>query len=183
MSEAGRSGRHRPLLRTFALALVLVVGAPGSSAYGHAERSTSDPEPQARLRDAPTRISIEFTEPPTGDATAQVIDGCERNLVRDVALDGTSMALELEEGQPGRWTVETHVVSAIDGHPTRDSWDFRVRGEADCSEIPDPPADDGDDPSASGDDSDEGGLPLLPIALGVGALLLMALGVRLRSSP
>ena len=125
-------------------------------------------------------LEISFTEPPTGDTRLRVRDGCGDNVVESIDLNGTELAAQLEEAQPGRWEVSTAVVSGIDGHPTRDTWGFRVRGRAQCSEpgdnetgAPEP------EPDVAVNTDDEGsGFPVVPFALGSVAVIGLAVLVR-----
>lgn len=161
------------------LAVTIVLGlAQGGPARAHAERATSSPKEGARLRAAPDELHVTFTEPPTGDATVSVLDGCDREVVIDVEVQNFEITAPLSAGQPGTWRVDTNVISAVDGHNTHDRWAFEVRGEPDCS-APDSPA-----PDAAPDEEDEedggGGLPVPVIVLGGATVVLIALGLALR---
>ncbi len=161
------------------VALLLVV-VPAAPALAHAERTGSTPEPRSRAAAPPAEVSVSFTEPPVADADFQVLDGCERDVVDDLDVQGTDITASLSEGQPGRWRVEFHVISGIDGHPTRDAFSFRVRGAPDCTAEEEPPPAAGDDPR----DDDSGGRGLL-IALFAGVtvvVVLLALLLRGRAS-
>lgn len=155
---------------------ILLLGAHTTPALAHAERSASSPREGATSATAPEVLRLTFTEPPTGDANVAVLDGCKRDVVADVEVQNFEITATLETGQPGRWSVQTNVISAIDGHNTRDRWTFDVRGEADCSapetDLPDGAADDDDD----GDSRSS--VPLL--LLGGGTLALLVLGLMLR---
>ncbi len=80
------------------------------------------------------------------------------------------------------------VISAEDGHFTRGEFAFRVAGKRDCAadEIgtPGPRATFGD--GAAADDrtppTEPGGVPVVPVLLGGGAILVLAVAVRLFSS-
>lgn len=161
-------------LVTVALAAVLLQAAP---ALAHAERSASTPKEGATVAAPPETLDITFTEPPTGDAVIEVSDGCGRDVLAGRDVQNFQITASLSEGQPGRWSVQTNVISGVDGHNTRDRWTFRVRGEADCS-APETEAPD----EAAGDEDDEGGggsaLPLL--AIGGATLALIAVGLALR---
>ncbi|MDQ4125674.1 MAG: copper resistance protein CopC, partial [Actinomycetota bacterium] len=156
---------------------VLAQTAP---AFAHAERSGSTPKEGAAVAAPPEALNITFTEPPTGDAVVEVIDGCRREVVADVEVQNFEITAALAGGQPGRWTVRTNVISGVDGHNTRDQWTFRVRGEADCT------AAETTAPDATGDEEDGGGgggaLPLLLVAGGTVALVVVALLLRGRGS-
>ncbi len=92
-------------------------------------------------------------------------------------MQNLAITASLADGQPGKWTVRTNVISGVDGHNTRDRWTFGVRGEADCTapqtEAPDAAAGDGDD---EGDGSSA--MPLL--AIGAATVALIAIGLVLR---
>ena len=162
-------------------ALVAVAGAGllahAAPASAHAERSGSTPEEGARLAAAPGNLRITFTEPPTGDAVAEVVDGCGRDVVTGVKVQNFEIDAALVSGQPGTWTVKTNVISGVDGHPTRDRWTFDVRGKPDCSAPESAP------PEAAGDeeDEDDGGGSIVPlVAILGGTLALVAVGLVLR---
>lgn len=149
--------------------------AHAAPASAHAERSASKPEEGARLSAAPSNLRITFTEPPTGDAVAEVLDGCGRNVATDVQAQNLEVDVELAPGQPGKWTVKTNVISGLDGHNTRDRWTFDVRGEADCSAPESAP------PQATGDEDEEGGGSIVPlVAIVGGTLALVVVGLLLR---
>lgn len=165
----------RAALFVVAMAAVLAQAAP---ALAHAERSASTPKEGANVAAPPGTLAITFTEPPTGDAVVEVVDGCGRDVVADLEIQNLEITASLAEGQPGRWTVRTNVISGVDGHNTRDRWSFAVRGEADCS------AAETGAPDATGDeeDEDDGGGSALPlIAIGAATLGLVAVALLLRS--
>lgn len=164
---------RRPALLAGALLFVLAWAAPAAA---HAERSSSRPEEGVTVARAPGALSITFTEPPTGDAVVEVADGCGRDVVSDVEVQNFAITASLADGQPGKWTVRTNVISGVDGHNTRDRWTFGVRGEADCSA----PQTDAPD-AAAGDDDDEGGGSAVPLlAIGAATVALIAIGLVLR---
>ncbi len=162
---------RRPALLAVVLWLVVPQAAPAAA---HAERASSTPEEGERVAGVPTSLAITFTEPPTGDAVVEVADGCGRNVVSDVEVQNLEITAALAEGQPGKWTVHTNVISGIDGHNTRDRWSFTVRGEADCA------AAETIAPDARRDEDDGGGSPVPLIAIGAATLALVALGLVLR---
>lgn len=164
-------------LALLAAALWLVV-APAAPASAHAERSSSRPEEGAAVPAAPGTLAITFTEPPTGDAVVEVADGCGRDVVTDVQVQNFEITATLADGQPGRWTVQTNVISGIDGHNTRDRWTFSVRGEADCSA----PQTDAPDPGAAGDEGEDegGGLPVALIVVVAATVGLVVVGLLVR---
>lgn len=166
-------------MRKTALAVTVFVAllAQTGPAAAHAERSASTPKEGAAVAAPPKSLEITFTEPPTGDAVVEVVDGCKRDVVADVEVQNFEITAALAEGQPGRWTVQTNVISGVDGHNTRDRWTFQVRGEPDCSAAESAPPD-----RAAGDDDDEGGgSSSLPLLLIVGATVaLVVVGLLLR---
>jgi methionine-rich copper-binding protein CopC len=153
----------------------LAVLGQGLPARAHAERSASTPKEGATVGAAPASLRITFTEPPTGNAVVQVLDGCERDVVADVEVQNFEITADLSAGQPGTWTVQSNVISAVDGHNTRDRWTFGVRGEPDCTAT-------GDDGPAAGDETEDegGGGAMLLIALGGGMIVLVAVALVLR---
>jgi methionine-rich copper-binding protein CopC len=159
-------------------AALWLVAAPAAPASAHAERSSSRPEEGAAVAAAPGKLAITFTEPPTGDAVVEVADGCGRDVVTDVDVQNFEITATLADGQPGRWTVQTNVISGIDGHNTRDRWNFSVRGEADCSA----PQTEAPDPGAAGgaDDEDDGGAPVALLVIGAATIGLVVVGLLVR---
>lgn len=126
----------------------------------------------------PDELQITFTEPPTGDARVAVLDECGRDVVADIQVQNYEITATLSAGQPGIWRVDSNVISAVDGHATRDRWSFEVRGEADCSApetaVPD---------AAAGDEEEEedgGGVPVPVLALVGATVLLVVVGLALR---
>jgi methionine-rich copper-binding protein CopC len=157
-------------------------------AGAHGEIESSDPAPESRVRRAPGSVAITFTEAPTAQAVLEVTDGCRRKVGQGVDVADATATVRTATGQPGRWQVSYRVISAADGHETKGKYAFTVAGKKDCT--PDPkPTDEpkGDeDPAApndkaSPDDSDDTGgssAPVVPIALGAAALIVVALLVR-----
>ena len=156
---------------------VTIVLLQASPALSHAERSASTPKEGATVAAPPDVLRLTFTEPPTGDAAVTVLDECGRDVVSDVEVQNFEITATLSGGQPGRWRVETNVISAVDGHNTRDRWLFDVRGAADCSAEESAPPD-----TAGGaqDDDEEGGSSIPVIILGAATLVLIALGLVIR---
>ena len=123
--------RHRGALAS-ALVTAIVVLAP-APAGAHAERVGSTPKEGAKVKAVPGELTISFSEPPTSDASLTVTDGCDRDVAGDFKISNLEMTAALSEGQPGKWKVESRVISGLDGHSTADSWTFSVKGKADCS--------------------------------------------------
>jgi copper resistance protein C len=171
-------------IATFTVGLigVLVLGSP---ALGHGEKQTTNPKENATVGSPPGSVSVTLTEPPTRQSVLEVLDGCRRDVVGDVSVNGRTIRAAIGKAEPGRWRASFEAVSAIDGHPTRDEWTFTVRGKRDCS---------GSGGEATGGDgSPEGGsavppeqdggaeFPVVPVALGAAGLIGLALVVRMTS--
>lgn len=168
----------RAVVAAAVFAAVLTQATP---AFAHAERSASTPKEGATVAAPPDALSITFTEPPTGAAVVEVVDGCGRDVVEIVDTQNLELDATLAEGQPGRWAVQTNVISAVDGHNTRDRWTFQVRGQPDCSG----PQTEGPDAAGNDEEAGDGGgsaLPLIAIAGGTLVLVLVALVLRGRGS-
>jgi methionine-rich copper-binding protein CopC len=149
------------------LVVLALCALPAAPASAHAERIDSNPEENAQLDQAPESLSINFTEPPTGDARLEVLDGCKRDVTGAIKVQNQSISAPLDSGQPGTWRVTSTVISGVDGHQTEDSWTFRVSGEPDCSQAAAEP-----DEEETGEE--EGGdFPVVPVLLG-GAVFAVA---------
>lgn len=148
-----------------------VIALPGV-AQAHAAYVGSDPEPRTRLDAAPASITVDYAEPPTTDSVFSVVDGCGRDVASDIEVLNRTIEATVEDAQPGEWTVEWTVLSAVDGHTTRDSFRFTVAGDADCSAATaNEPTN--DDPEAQG-----AGGSLVPYVIGAVVLVALAAGVR-----
>lgn len=119
------------LLAVVSASVTLIFAAQPAAA--HAELTSSSPREGARLAAAPSSLSIRFSEPPTVDAVLSVTDGCGDEVVDAVEVLNLQLDGDLSAGQPGVWEASFGVVSAVDGHPTRGRFSFRVSGPADCS--------------------------------------------------
>lgn len=171
--------RKRGLLLAAVTMLVSMQAAP---ALAHAERIGSTPKEKAKVRSAPGSLRIQFSEPPIGDARFVVLDGCERDLVEDIEVSQMEIDATLAQGQPGRWQVETRVVSGVDGHATSDRWSFTVAGTADCSQTPPPGASNEQDGDDEADGEGGGGSLLLIFAAATLGVIVLALVLRGRGS-
>lgn len=182
-------------LVTYACAAALVL-AP-AIAFAHGETATTDPEPGARLKRAPSAVSVSLTEPPAEGARFSVTDGCGDTVSQGEQIDGSVLSTAISDGRPGTWRASYKVISSVDGHVTQDKWRFKVAGKKDCSpgkrEKPkkpkkkdrqDPDNDGGGTgPHAGGPDPDGGSsFPVLPVALGTAGLVGVALVIRARSA-
>ena len=176
LGERSRLGRGFLTRLTLLLVagLYLIFAVMPTAARAHAERIASNPEANADLDAAPTNVSIDFTEPPTGDANLVVMDGCGNDVVDQITVKNMSVSGSLSEGQPGKWVVRTTVVSGIDGHETADSWTFTVKGQKDCSVAND------EEPTSAEEEEDDYGssFPVVPVAIAGVAVVGIALILR-----
>lgn len=161
--------------RVVAYLSVLAIVCAASPAFGHAALTSSDPEKGARLDSAPTEVTVSYAEPPTTNSEFAVLDGCDRDVTDSIDILNDTISATVREGQSGTWTVEWSVVSAVDGHLTRDKVSFRVAGEADCSAVA------GDEGPADRTGS-ESSLPIVPIGIATAVILGIAVAIRLRSN-
>lgn len=111
---------------------LLVMAQP---ALAHAEYSDSEPAKNVAVDQPPDEISISFTEPPAGNAGADVIDGCGRDVAGETRARGEKLIIAVEGGEPGDWMVGYSVISLVDGHPTKGDFSFTVTGKADCEAV------------------------------------------------
>ena len=164
----------RPVLSI--AASIYLVGLLGAPAYGHAALTGSTPKAGAKLDSVPSTVEVNYAEPPTSDSKFSVTDGCGNDVARGVEVLNQTITADVSGGQPGDWKVEWSVVSAVDGHPTKDGFSFSVDGEADCDQAQEPQdeEDDGSDSSSS--------FPVLPVAVGTVLIVGLALVLRARSN-
>lgn len=168
------------MLRRATIAAVVGVlaltGAP--AAWGHAEYDDSRPPRNGEVAEVPRRISLSLTEPPAAGGRMSVTDGCGDEVGGPVEITGNTMEANISGGRGSRWTVAYRVISTVDGHPTKDTFSFRVGNAEDCDSQPAPrPTDNGPvaEPPADG-----GSLPIVPVA--VGAVVLVGLAVLARKA-
>ena len=145
--------------------------AQATGAWGHAALQSSEPEQGARLDEAPPSVIVNYAEPPTKASVFRVLDGCNSDVASDVTVLNDTIEATIGEGQPGRWRVEWRVISAVDGHLTTDAVSFQVGGDPDCTDVA---INDSDD-----EQSDGGGLPLIPISIVTIVVVAAATVVRL----
>lgn len=181
--------------KLFALVAVFGLSVLSAPASAHGDIESTSPKRGATLKEPTDHVLINFTEAPTDNASVQVIDGCGTDLTQDVFVTQRTLHVLLDEGQPGRWQVAYRVISAEDGHKTNGSFNFKVRGQADCGggeEEPDVDSetigpDDGSGEQAAPDggpaSDQKSNLPLVAIFVGGLALIGIAALVRLRSGP
>jgi methionine-rich copper-binding protein CopC len=184
-------------LRRFACAATLaVVMLWPAAALGHGDTATTDPEDGATLKRAPKSVSVTLTEAPAEGAEFVVTDGCGRKVSGDPTIDGDVLSAATSGGESGKWKARFRVVSAVDGHLTKDEFRFTVAGKKDCSkDEPKPSNNDrgnnggegnsnNSDPTSANDTGDEEGssFPVVPVAAGTGLLVAVALFIRTRSA-
>ena len=148
------------------LVFVMFFAPLTGSAEAHAERQTSTPRPNSKLRSVPSAVSIQFSEPPTADSAVNVIDGCGDDVVDALEVANLGIDVDLVPGEPGSWTVRSNVVSGLDGHATKDSWRFNVSGTPDCSK---------EGPDRAADDPEDRGSSSKPVLIIVGVTVVVAL--------
>lgn len=171
-ARANPAPRARIALIFGVTAVVVALAGLHTPAFAHAERVSSHPEEGDRLKEAPSKVSIEFSEPPAADASLQVVDGCGNDVAGEVQVANQGISVPIDGGQPGKWKVDSTVVSGLDGHETRDSWTFSVGGKADCSQGG------GGGRARGGGDEDESSFPVIPVVIGAVVVLAVALLLR-----
>jgi copper resistance protein C len=154
-------------------------------ALAHSELESSRPADGSRPKEPPEHLVLNFSEPPSKDSVVTVSDPCTKNLVGDSFVAENAFHVQLDGGTGGRYQVSYSLISADDGHPTKGTFSFTVKGAAKCSsgQPDDGPAGPADDPSeaaaSEGDpasDEDDSSSPIVPIALGgVGLVAVAAL--------
>ncbi len=112
------------------VAAISVTASCAGSAQAHAVLVRSLPEQNARLKTAPNRVDLFFSEPLNRSfSTIRVADGAghqhDRGNVTFTA-DPTEMAIDLSPLDPGIYTVVWSNVSAADGHRWDGTFPFIV---------------------------------------------------------
>jgi methionine-rich copper-binding protein CopC len=125
-------GRFRRSLTGLAAALLIACAAPGA-AQAHAEVIAIDPADGSQLAQAPTVISITFSESIGVDADAiRIIDATGRQVdVAPESLAGFTLTQPLPALSDGWYLVSYRIVSA-DGHILHQASTFGV-GAADAA--------------------------------------------------
>ncbi|MEV4865674.1 copper resistance CopC/CopD family protein [Streptomyces ossamyceticus] len=125
---APSSNRLRALLLLL-LATVTAVLAGAVPVSAHAALTGSDPQQGSVVQEAPSQISLTFSEKvATSDGSVRVYDpkGKQVDTGDMVDLGGNSYGVKLRPGQPdGTFTVTYQVVSA-DSHPVSGAFTFSV---------------------------------------------------------
>jgi copper resistance protein C len=175
------------------LALMTALLLAPIRAEAHSELEASKPADGSTVNKPPDHIVLTFSEEPTQDSVVKVMDGCSKNLADDSFVAGNKFHVQIVDGTGGDYLVEYSLISAEDGHATKGSFTFSVKGEVDCSK--DEPADDKKDDSKDDADtadqdqasggteptSDEGdsSSPMMLILLGGLAAIVIAVIARL----
>jgi methionine-rich copper-binding protein CopC len=169
------------------VAVAVVLGAPGA-ALAHGDVETTDPADGDHVVQPPTEVEITFGQPPTADSKFEVEDGCDQDVLADVRRDGATVALQVSPGgSTGSWMVRYRVISATDGHLTRGNFAFLVgRGPLLCDddepEIDETPGGRSPGGGAAAGDSDGSDFPIVPVVVGGGVILALAVAVRMMSA-
>lgn len=119
-----------------AAALIAVTAPP---AYAHAELVASDPQPGAVYDDAPTEVTLRYTEPVEASLGAvRVYDGRGRRLDAGSPShpggDGSQVRVDLPDLDDGSYVVTWRVLSA-DSHPVRGAFTFQIGPEATADDL------------------------------------------------
>jgi copper transport protein len=106
--------------------------ARASPAAAHALARSSNPPAGAALAEAPTTVTIVFSEPPDPRLSSiQILDsaGNPHQMGRAVEVPGHPDVLQVGVGQlgPGVYTVAWRTVSRVDGHLASGSFEFGVK--------------------------------------------------------
>ena len=90
---------------------------------------SATPSPGATLTTAPALVRLEFTEPVNPSFSSLTItgpDGIVRTTVRFPSTDPRGMEAGLPDMPPGRYSVEWHTLSLIDGHTRSGAYSFGI---------------------------------------------------------
>ncbi|HEX2026268.1 MAG TPA: copper resistance protein CopC, partial [Actinomycetota bacterium] len=120
----------RRALAAAAAAVALALGVP-TPAGAHALLASSDPAEGARLDEAPTAITLRFTEAPElALSSISLLDrtGAEVPTSEVAPVPGEEAAIRtsVEGLEEGVYTVAWRVVSKVDGHPTGGTFAFGI---------------------------------------------------------
>ena len=131
MPQAQRAGIGAVLAAVLLLVLAGSLLAP-STASAHALPTRSDPVADARLLDAPARVTATFTEPLNTDLSfIEVLDGLGERVdegpTRFSVENDREMWVGLRTGlEPGYYVVVWQTLSDLDGHLLRGSFPFTI---------------------------------------------------------
>jgi virginiamycin B lyase len=90
---------------------------------------SATPSPGATLTTAPALVRLEFTEPVNPSFSGMTItgpDGIVRTTARFPSSDARAMEAGLPAMPPGRYSVEWHTLSLIDGHTRSGAYSFGI---------------------------------------------------------
>lgn len=157
------------------------------SATAHGDLRSTRPEAGTTAPRVPSHIAIDFTEPPSGRPEIGIVDGCGRPASRGITYteQGAVHVTVDKKAQPGTFKVNYRIVSAVDGHPSKGSYNFKVAGKRDCS-VDDPTKgeaagpNDGDSAPQAPKGESNGSTWLL--IMGGGTVVLVGLALALRRS-
>lgn len=167
-----------------AAAIGLALLLPAVPAAAHGDLHGTDPEPGSTLTKPPRSVSVTLTEAAGPGSTLKVSDGCTGSAGGRVELDGSRLVVKVPDGHPGDWVMRYRAVSRVDGHVTRGSVHFTVRGKRDC---PGPDREEVETEIGGGEDTRVanpnppdvgGGFPVVPVAIGSGVLVALAFLLR-----
>jgi copper transport protein len=113
-------------------AVVVVAVAAASPASAHGVLRASDPADRAVLDQAPTAVSLSFTEAPEPRlSSVQVLDASGASFgegeLQPVAGDSETIRMGLRPLPRGVYTVSGRIVSRVDGHLTAGTFAFGVQ--------------------------------------------------------
>lgn len=127
--------RYRTLVLTL-LVFLLGLSLAAAPAAAHSRYVSSNPAACAILPSAPSRVTITVSEAvQAGTATIRVTNAAGTRFDQPTVTlsgDGRTMSVDLAPSGPGTYSVNWTAVSAMDGHFTRDSFEYAVQ-EADGS--------------------------------------------------
>ena len=107
--------------------LLLFAAVP---AWGHASLSASTPAGGAAVEEAPTQVTLTFTEPPdTKLSSVKVLGGSgsyEQGAPRLAEGDESTLVVDLKALPKGSYTVSWRTVSRVDGHSSAGAFAFGV---------------------------------------------------------
>jgi methionine-rich copper-binding protein CopC len=109
---------------------MLVLAPP---AFGHAAYKESSPADESTVSSPPSEVWAEFTEPVTDESFLLVFDPCGRQVDNgDSAPSGFRVTVTMSGGAAGKYRVEFHVISELDGHHTNGDFTFTSTGGEAC---------------------------------------------------
>ncbi|MDQ3646148.1 MAG: copper resistance protein CopC, partial [Actinomycetota bacterium] len=123
-------------VRTAAAGLLVALAALGLSAApaaAHASYSGSDPADDSTVSAPPSQVWAEFTEPLAEGSHLIVYDPCGDQVDNgDSQVTAYRVTISMNAEAAGTYTVHFAVVSSLDSHPTRGSFNFTSSGGSPC---------------------------------------------------